>query len=650
MKEAIIRAGPKVEIVDSPVPKAEKGQVVIKVVYSGSNPKDWKYPDMTKKGEMNQGDDICGTVHEVGEGVSEFKKGDRVFAFHQMLAPGGSYAEYAVAWAHTTAYLPDHVSFQEGAALPLASLTSALGLYDRLRLPQPWTPRKDDEKPIPLVIYGASSSIGYYATQFAVRSNIHPIIGVAGRARSHVEKLLDPSKGDTIVDYRDGDEAVQKGIKDALKGAELHHCFDGVSEKGSYTNVAKVMQDGGHITLVLPGRDFSDCPGHVKQSITMVGDVHNEHKDFGSVFFRYIAKGVDEGWFKAQPQEEIAGGLNGVEQGLANLKSGKASAIKYVFKVADTPGAAEIAASIVYREYWKEVCAQCFKYDRGRNWKIRDAKTGHAFCSDECQVIWKKDIVNDEAASMAIEGLGKTGQSNPSDQDYNPAYNLPRPTIPEIESAWKSAEETATKIRAARLSAKPSKPERRLLTQILAVPPTRDLILYQLPALLTIANSPSLWSDVLILESESAPYTSPADLELQITSYHHLLACAPLPLLEYITAENLRDLAAKSSHNVFNIWSQDLDDGGSGGSECLGYGLWTAASYWNHSCGPNIWKRREGRTWKFWAERDVTEGEALCISYLGGDEKDMTRQERRDKLKEHWKFDCACSRCQEEAS
>jgi NADPH2:quinone reductase len=41
MKEAIIRAGPKVEIVDSPVPKAEKGQVVIKVVYSGSNPKDW---------------------------------------------------------------------------------------------------------------------------------------------------------------------------------------------------------------------------------------------------------------------------------------------------------------------------------------------------------------------------------------------------------------------------------------------------------------------------------------------------------------------------------------------------------------------------------------------------------------------------------
>jgi len=41
MKEAIILKGPDVKIVDTPVPKAEKGQVVVKVVYSGSNPKDW---------------------------------------------------------------------------------------------------------------------------------------------------------------------------------------------------------------------------------------------------------------------------------------------------------------------------------------------------------------------------------------------------------------------------------------------------------------------------------------------------------------------------------------------------------------------------------------------------------------------------------
>lgn len=41
MKEAIIHAGPKVEIRDTPIPKAGPHQVVTKIVYSGSNPKDW---------------------------------------------------------------------------------------------------------------------------------------------------------------------------------------------------------------------------------------------------------------------------------------------------------------------------------------------------------------------------------------------------------------------------------------------------------------------------------------------------------------------------------------------------------------------------------------------------------------------------------
>lgn len=64
------------------------------------------------EGDINQGDDIAGVVHEVGNGVVEFKKGDRVAAFHQMFTPGGSYAEYSVAWKHTTFFLPEKTSFQ----------------------------------------------------------------------------------------------------------------------------------------------------------------------------------------------------------------------------------------------------------------------------------------------------------------------------------------------------------------------------------------------------------------------------------------------------------------------------------------------------------------------------------------------------------
>jgi NADPH:quinone reductase len=113
MKEAVVAIGPKVHIKDSPIPEPEPGQVVIKVAFSGSNPKDWKVPEWMKDvPPLNQGDDIAGTVHSVGQGVTEFKKGDRVAAFHEMLKPGGSYAEYAIAWAHTTFFLPEKTSFE----------------------------------------------------------------------------------------------------------------------------------------------------------------------------------------------------------------------------------------------------------------------------------------------------------------------------------------------------------------------------------------------------------------------------------------------------------------------------------------------------------------------------------------------------------
>lgn len=79
MKEAIVSKGPKVQIVDSPIPRPGPGQVLIKVVFSGSNPKDWKIPQIFEDNPHNSGDDIAGIVEEIGEGVYEFKKGESSF-------------------------------------------------------------------------------------------------------------------------------------------------------------------------------------------------------------------------------------------------------------------------------------------------------------------------------------------------------------------------------------------------------------------------------------------------------------------------------------------------------------------------------------------------------------------------------------------
>jgi len=128
MKEAIVSPGPEVKIVDSPIPtNITPDQVVIKVVVSGSNPKDWKYPDYTNK-SFNSGDDIAGVIHAVGSNVVEFHPGDRVAAFHQMRAPHGSFAEYAVSWAHTTFHIPEKTRFE--GRLPQQSSEPSRGIPD----------------------------------------------------------------------------------------------------------------------------------------------------------------------------------------------------------------------------------------------------------------------------------------------------------------------------------------------------------------------------------------------------------------------------------------------------------------------------------------------------------------------------------------
>lgn len=113
MKEAVVDKATEVTIRDVDIPVAQPGQVLIKVVVSGTNPKDWKLPAwLPDAPAANQGDDIAGHIEAVGEGVSNFKKGDRVAAFHEMVTPAGSYAEYAIAWAHTTFHIPDKTSFE----------------------------------------------------------------------------------------------------------------------------------------------------------------------------------------------------------------------------------------------------------------------------------------------------------------------------------------------------------------------------------------------------------------------------------------------------------------------------------------------------------------------------------------------------------
>ncbi|EED14784.1 quinone oxidoreductase, putative [Talaromyces stipitatus ATCC 10500] len=343
MYEVIVHAGPKAELVQSPIPSPKADQVVIKVVVSGSNPKDWKTPNLWGWEGMNQGDDIAGIVHEVGSNVVEFKVGDRVAAFHEMRTPGGSYAEYAVAWAHTTFHLPKQTSFEEAATIPLAGLTAALGLFARLRLPTPFARATE---PIPTIIYGGSTAVGAFAIKLAQRANIHPLFVVAGSGSSFVDKLIDRSKGDVIIDYRPGPAHLVEQLNTAIQNVgltKIKYALDAVTTEPSFQVLAKVLDtNGGRYTGVLP-YDESVFASGISHSTTTVGNSHASDEkapgdaDLAFAFIRLFGKGLKDGWFTGHPFEVVPNGLAGVEEALRNLKDGKNSALKYVFRIADTP-------------------------------------------------------------------------------------------------------------------------------------------------------------------------------------------------------------------------------------------------------------------------------------------------------------------------
>ncbi|KAK2799394.1 hypothetical protein FQN50_008500 [Emmonsiellopsis sp. PD_5] len=309
---------------------------------------------MAREG-VNHGDDIAGIVEGVGRGVVEFKPGDRVAAFHELFAPGGGYAEYALAWSHTTFHLPEGISFEgaemnshnyhpifiysiaiEAATIPLTALTASVSLYAHHQLPFPWVPAQD---PIPLIIYGASTAVGSFAIKLARNSNVHPIVAIAGKGKAYVSTLLDHSQGDAVVDYRDGPEATVRGITAALKLAGGHgtarHALDTVATGESVGVLKKVVAGDGQMDFTLENgmRVFPAV-----KTVTHVGSVHGGNSMLGYVMSRYFTRALQEKQLTGHPFEVREGGLEGVEQGLRDLKAGKASAVKYVYRIGETRG------------------------------------------------------------------------------------------------------------------------------------------------------------------------------------------------------------------------------------------------------------------------------------------------------------------------
>lgn len=345
MREAMIDAEGVVSVADNvQIPQPGPREVLIKVLVSGTNPKDWKL-FVHSHHPINAGDDIAGIVESVGSGVYELQPGARVCAFHQINSAHGSWADYAIAPVHMTARVPTHVSLEEAATLPLTATTAALGLYHDLALPFP-TVFGEQRPKTPLLIYGGSSAVGAFAIKFAVLSGIHPIITTAGSGTDYVKTLIKPELGDVIIDYRQGEQETIKALKDAAIALDVSTdggiplVFDAINV-GNTSDICIAMTAPAS-TAVAPRFAhtlfISDSQSEILQRkgvtdrltlsyVVFQGDLMN----LGFMVMQLLQRGMETGALKPHPHEAVEGGLDALNTILQRMRDGQVSARKLVF-------------------------------------------------------------------------------------------------------------------------------------------------------------------------------------------------------------------------------------------------------------------------------------------------------------------------------
>jgi NADPH:quinone reductase-like Zn-dependent oxidoreductase len=160
-----MRYGPPdvLELREAEVPIAPADRVLIRVKASSVNALDWHAlrgePMMVRLSDglrrpkdRRLGTDVAGVIEQVGAGVGGFAPGDRVFG-----ACAGAFAEFAVARPDRLVPIPDGISFEQAAAVPVAASTALQAVRDHAAVVA------GDS----VLIHGAGGGVGTFAVQIA---------------------------------------------------------------------------------------------------------------------------------------------------------------------------------------------------------------------------------------------------------------------------------------------------------------------------------------------------------------------------------------------------------------------------------------------------------------------------------------------------
>jgi len=227
------QGGPEVlQVQERPDPPVGPGQVRIAVRAAGLNFADTLartglYPDAPKV-PCVVGYEVAGEVESVGAGVESFKPGDRVLAGTRF----NGQAELVTVPQEMVYELPEQLSFEAGAAIPVNYATAQAGLVVMGGL-------KSDER---VLIHAAAGGVGIAATQIAKRIGAE----VFGTASASKHTAIREQGVDHPIDYRSQDFAEE--VRRLTHGEGVDVAFDALGPS-SFRKDYKLLRQGGRLIM-----------------------------------------------------------------------------------------------------------------------------------------------------------------------------------------------------------------------------------------------------------------------------------------------------------------------------------------------------------------------------------------------------------------
>ncbi|MER2583853.1 MAG: NADPH:quinone oxidoreductase family protein [Candidatus Competibacter sp.] len=232
---------------DVPEPRPRSGQVRVRVRACGINFAD----SLIARGQyqtqpeppFSPGFEVAGDILDVGEGVTDFRAGDRVIA----ITPHGGYAEQVVANVDRCVPMPATMPYEQGAAFPVVFGTSHIALWHRARLRAGET----------LVVHGASGGVGLTAVAIGKQLGA-TVIATA----SSPEKLAVAHEhgADYLIDTRRED--VRSRIKELTGGRGADVIYDPVGGELFAASLRAIAFEGRILVIGFAGGTVPQIPAN----------------------------------------------------------------------------------------------------------------------------------------------------------------------------------------------------------------------------------------------------------------------------------------------------------------------------------------------------------------------------------------------------